>query len=177
MSRVGKNAIAVPAGVDVAIVGNTVEVKGAKGSLSRSFLPDVSVALDGGVLTVTPNSASRQARALWGTTRSNLQAMVVGVTEGFRRQLELQGVGYRAQMQGTTLRLQLGFSHDVEIPAPDGVAIECPNQQEIVISGIDKQRVGQLASEIRRLRPPEPYKGKGIRYKGEFVLRKEGKKK
>lgn len=177
MSRVGKNVIAVPPGVEVAIGDSVVEVTGSKGSLKRLFLPEVSVAFEAGSLVVTPNSASRQARALWGTTRSNLQAMVTGVTEGFRRQLEIQGVGYRAQMQGATLKLQLGYSHDIEIPVPDGIGIECPSQQEIVISGIDKQRVGQLASEIKRLRPPEPYKGKGIRYKGEFVLRKEGKKK
>ncbi len=177
MSRVGKSAVAVPSGVDVSIGDGVIEVTGARGSLRQAFLPEVSVALENGSLVVSPNSPSRQARALWGTTRSNLQAMVTGVTSGFRRELELQGVGYRAQMQGTTLKLQLGYSHDVEIPAPDGIAIECPSQQQIVISGIDKQRVGQLASEIRRLRPPEPYKGKGIRYKGEFVLRKEGKKK
>lgn len=177
MSRVGKNAIAVPSGVDVVIDDHTVEISGARGSLKHAYLADVSVVFEGGSLAVTPKSATRQARALWGTTRSNLQAMVTGVTDGFRRSLELQGVGYRAQMQGETLRLQLGYSHDIEIPVPDGIAIECPNQQEIVISGSDKQRVGQLASEIRRLRPPEPYKGKGIRYKGETVLRKEGKKK
>ena len=177
MSRVGKNVIAVPLGVEVAIGDSVVEITGSKGSLKQPFLAEVSVVFEGGSLVVTPNSDSRQARALWGTTRSNLQAMVTGVTEGFRRQLEIQGVGYRAQMQGATLKLQLGYSHDIEIPVPDGIGIECPSQQEIVISGIDKQRVGQLASEIRRLRPPEPYKGKGIRYRGEFVLRKEGKKK
>ena len=177
MSRIGKNVIAVPSGVEVAIGDSVIEITGSKGSLKQPFLPEVSVAFEDGSLVVTANSASRQAKALWGTTRSNLQAMVTGVTEGFRRQLEIQGVGYRAQMQGETLKLQLGYSHDIEIPVPEGIGIECPSQQEIVISGIDKQRVGQLASEIKRLRPPEPYKGKGIRYKGEFVLRKEGKKK
>lgn len=177
MSRIGKNAIAVPEGVDVTVGESSIEVSGAKGSLTQPFLPEVSVALEGGMVVVTPNSSSRQATALWGTTRSNIQSMVTGVASGFSRTLELQGVGYRAQMQGKMLRLQVGYSHDIEIPVPDGLAIECPNQQEIVISGIDKQRVGQLASEIRRLRPPEPYKGKGIRYRGEVVLRKEGKKK
>ncbi|MCE2520963.1 MAG: 50S ribosomal protein L6 [Alphaproteobacteria bacterium] len=177
MSRIGKNAIAVPEGVDVTVGDSSIEVSGTKGSLTQSFLPEVSISLEGSVLVVTPNSSSRQATALWGTTRSNIQSMVTGVTSGFRRTLQLQGVGYRAQMQGEMLRLQVGYSHDIEIPVPDGLAIECPNQQEIVISGIDKQRVGQLASEIRRLRPPEPYKGKGIRYRGEVVLRKEGKKK
>ena len=177
MSRIGKNAIPVPAGVDVTVGDSTIEVSGEKGSLTQPFLPEVSVVLEGSQLVVTPNSPTREATALWGTTRSNIQSMVTGVTSGFRRTLELQGVGYRAQMQGEMLRLQVGYSHDIEIPVPDGLAIECPNQQEIVISGIDKQRVGQLASEIRRLRPPEPYKGKGIRYQGEVVLRKEGKKK
>ena len=177
MSRIGKNAIAVPEGVDVTVGECSIEISGAKGSLMRSFLPDVRVTVEGASVVVTPNSSSRQATALWGTTRSNIQSMVTGVSSGFRRTLQLQGVGYRAQMQGNVLRLQVGYSHDVEIPVPEGLAIECPNQQEIVVSGIDKQRVGQLASEIRRVRPPEPYKGKGIRYHGELVLRKEGKKK
>jgi len=126
---------------------------------------------------VKPNSNSKQARALWGTTRANIQSMVTGVTEGFKRQLEIQGVGYRAQMQGKTLRLQLGYSHDVEFEVPEGITIECLSQTDIVVSGMDKQRVGQVASNIRGWRPPEPYKGKGVRYKDEYVLRKEGKKK
>ena len=126
---------------------------------------------------MTPNSQSKQARALWGTTRANIAAMITGVTDGFKRHLEIQGVGYRAQAQGKTLKLQLGYSHDIEFPVPEGVTIETPSLTEIVVSGSDKQQVGQVASNIRRWRGPEPYKGKGIRYKGEFVLRKEGKKK
>lgn len=177
MSRVGKNPVVVPSGVEISIVDDHIEVKGRNGTLRRHILPDVRVALEADGVIVTPNSESRQARALWGTTRANIQSMITGVSEGFKRALEIQGVGYRAQMQGGSLKLQLGYSHDVEFPVPDGIAIACPSQTEIVVSGMDKQRVGQVASEIRSWRPPEPYKGKGIRYRGEYVLRKEGKKK
>ncbi len=177
MSRVGKNAVEIPSGVEVSIADGRVEVKGRNGALRRRILPDVAVAVEDRRIVVTPNGDSTRARALWGTTRANIQAMVTGVTEGFERRLEIQGVGYRAQMQGATLKLQLGYSHDIEIPAPEGIGIACPSQTEIVVSGMDKQRVGQVASDIRGWRPPEPYKGKGIRYKGEYVLRKEGKKK
>lgn len=177
MSRVGKNAVPIPSGVEVGIAAGHVEVKGKNGTLRQHILPDVTVEKSDDGVVVKPNSNSKQARALWGTTRANIQSMVVGVTEGFKRQLEIQGVGYRAQMQGKTLRLQLGYSHDVEFAVPEGITIECPTQTDIVVSGMDKQRVGQVASNIRGWRPPEPYKGKGVRYKDEYVLRKEGKKK
>jgi len=177
MSRIGKNAVAIPSGVEISIATDHVEVKGKNGILRQHFLPDVSVKVEESEVVVTPNSNSKQARALWGTTRANIQSMVTGVTEGFKRELEIQGVGYRAQMQGKNLKLQLGYSHDVEFPVPEGITIDCPSLTEIVVSGMDKQRVGQVASNIRGWRPPEPYKGKGIRYKGEYVLRKEGKKK
>ena len=152
-------------------------MKGKNGTLRQHILPDVTVEKSDDGVVVKPTSNSKQARALWGTTRANIQSMVTGVTEGFKRQLEIQGVGYRAQMQGKTLRLQLGYSHDVEFAVPEGITIECPSQTDIIVSGMDKQRVGQVASNIRGWRPPEPYKGKGVRYKDEYVLRKEGKKK
>ena len=177
MSRVGKYPITIPAGVQVSVSRGEVAVKGAKGELRQHVLPDVTVKVEDGKVVVTPNSQSKQARALWGTTRANIASMVTGVTEGFRRVLDIQGVGYRAQAQGRMLKLQLGYSHDVEFPVPEGITIETPSQTEIVVSGSDKQRVGQVASNIRRWRQPEPYKGKGIRHRGEFVLRKEGKKK
>jgi large subunit ribosomal protein L6 len=177
MSRVGKNAVPIPSGVEVAIAAGHVEVKGKNGTLRQHILPDVTVEKSDDGVVVKPNSNSKQARALWGTTRANIQSMVVGVTEGFKRQLEIQGVGYRAQMQGKTLRLQLGYSHDVEFAVPEGITIECPTQTDIVVSGMDKQRVGQVASNIRGWRPPEPYKGKGVRYANEYVKRKEAKKK
>ncbi len=177
MSRVGKNSVDIPDGVEVILHPGAVEVRSSNGSLRQHVLPDVKVTVDDNTVAVAPVATSKRSRALWGTTRANIQMMVDGVTRGFQRALELQGVGYRAQMQGDTLRLQLGYSHDVLIAVPDGIKIECPSQTEIIVSGIDKQRVGQIASDIRRKRPPEPYKGKGIRYKGEYVLRKEGKKK
>lgn len=177
MSRVGKYPVAVPPGVEISIAAGGIKVTGRNGTLHHHILPDVEVTLKGDEILVAPNSDSRQARTLWGTTRANIQSMVTGVSEGFMRILEIQGVGYRAQIQGETLKLQLGYSHEVKFPVPDGIAIECPSQTEIVVSGMDKQRVGQIAAEIRSWRPPEPYKGKGIRYKGEYVLRKEGKKK
>jgi large subunit ribosomal protein L6 len=177
MSRVGKYPVAIPSGVEVTVARDHVAVKGKLGQLRQHILSDVSVKVDGGEVVVSPNSQSKQARALWGTTRANIASMITGVTEGFKRTLEIQGVGYRAQAQGKTLKLQLGYSHDIEFPVPEGVTIETPTQTEIIVSGSDKQQVGQVASNIRRWRGPEPYKGKGIRYKGEFVLRKEGKKK
>ena len=177
MSRVGKNPIAIPDGVNVAVANGAITVKGKNGELSQSVLKDVTVEVEDNQIVVKPTSSSKFSRSLWGTTRSNIESMITGVTEGFRRELEIQGVGYRAQMQGKTLRLQLGFSHDVEFPVPDGISIECPSQVQIVVSGVDKQQVGQVASNIRGYRPPEPYKGKGVRYVGEYVLRKEGKKK
>jgi large subunit ribosomal protein L6 len=177
MSRVGKYAVTIPSGVEVAIAAGHVEVKGKNGTLRQHILPDVSVEKSDEGVVVKPTANTKTARALWGTTRANIQTMVTGVTEGFKRHLEIQGVGYRAQMQGKILKLQLGYSHDVEFQAPDGITIECPSQTEIIVSGMDKQQVGQVASNIRGWRPPEPYKGKGVRYKDEFVLRKEGKKK
>lgn len=177
MSRVGQNPIAIPDGVSVALADGKITVKGKNGELSRELLSDVSVAVEDNQIVVKPISDTKFSRSLWGTTRSNIEAMIVGVSEGFRRELEIQGVGYRAQMQGKTLKLQLGFSHDIEFPVPEGINIECPSQVQIVVSGADKQRVGQVASNIRGYRPPEPYKGKGVRYVGEYVLRKEGKKK
>jgi large subunit ribosomal protein L6 len=177
MSRVGKNPIAIPDGVNVAVSDGAITVKGKKGELSQQVLSEVSIAVEDNHVVIKPASDSKFSRSLWGTMRSNIEAMVTGVTEGFSRELEIQGVGYRAQMQGKMLKLQLGFSHDVDFPVPDGVSIECPSQVQIVVSGADKQQVGQVASNIRSYRPPEPYKGKGVRYKDEYVLRKEGKKK
>jgi len=177
MSRVGKNPIAIPDGVSVAVSGGAITVKGKKGELSQPVLSDVSIAVEDNQVVVRPASDTKFSRSLWGTMRSNINSMIAGVTEGFSRELEIQGVGYRAQMQGKTLKLQLGFSHDVDFPVPEGVQIECPSQVQIVVSGADKQHVGQVASNIRSYRPPEPYKGKGVRYKDEYVLRKEGKKK
>ena len=177
MSRVGKYPVSIPSGVEVSVGRGEVAVKGKRGTLKQHILSEVTVKVDDSQVVVTPNSQSKEARALWGTTRANIAAMITGVTDGFKRELEIQGVGYRAQAQGTTLRLQLGYSHDIEFPVPEGIEIQTPSQTEIVVSGSDKQQVGQVASNIRGWRAPEPYKGKGIRYKGEFVLRKEGKKK
>jgi len=177
MSRVGKNPIAIPDGVNVAIADGAITVKGKNGELRQTVLSDVSIAVEDNQIVIKPMSDSKFARSLWGTMRSTVESMVIGVSDGFRRELEIQGVGYRAQMQGKMLKLQLGFSHDVDFPVPEGISIECPSQVEIVVSGVDKQQVGQVASNIRNYRRPEPYKGKGVRYKGEFVLRKEGKKK
>lgn len=177
MSRVGNSPITIPDGVSVDVGADAITVKGKKGELSRQLLADVSVAVEDNKIVVKPMAETKFARSLWGTMRSNIEAMIIGVSDGFSRELEIQGVGYRAQLQGKILRLQLGFSHDVEFPVPDGVTIECPSQVQIVVSGADKQQVGQVASNIRGYRPPEPYKGKGVRYKDEYVLRKEGKKK
>ena len=177
MSRVGKYPVAIPPGVEISAIASRIEIKGRNGTLHHHILPDVGITLKDDEVLITPNSDSRQARALWGTTRANIQSMVIGVSEGFKRALEIQGVGYRAQIQNETLKLQLGYSHEVKFPVPHDITIECPSQTEIVVSGIDKQRVGQIAAEIRSWRPPEPYKGRGIRYKGEHVLHKEGKKK
>jgi large subunit ribosomal protein L6 len=154
-----------------------ITVKGKKGELNQQVLSDVSISVEDSQVVIKPMGDSKFARSLWGTMRSNIESMIVGVSEGFSRELEIQGVGYRAQMQGKVLKLQLGFSHDIDFPVPEGISIECPSQTQIVVSGADKQRVGQVASNIRGYRPPEPYKGKGVRYKDEYVLRKEGKKK
>ena len=177
MSRVAKKPITVGAGVTVAIDGQSVTVKGGKGSLSLRLHPDVTVAQDGGTLTVSPVAESVGAWAQAGTARAVLNNMINGVSQGFERRLTLVGVGYRAQAKGRTLGLSLGFSHPVDYAVPDGVNVETPTQTEIVITGADRQKVGQVAADIRRYRPPEPYKGKGIRYSDEQVLRKEAKKK
>ena len=178
MSRIAKAPVPLPNGVDVRLQdGRTVVVKGAKGSLTLQLAADVEMKSEDGVLTFAPRSASRQARALAGTTRALVKNMVTGVSEGFEKRLELQGVGYRAQAQGRRLNLQLGFSHPVDYALPDGIDVETQLQTQIVVKGIDKQLVGQVSAEIRAFRPPEPYKGKGVRYVGEHVRRKEGKKK
>ena len=177
MSRVGKNAVAVPQGVEVKIDGKVVSAKGQQGQLVYEMTDDVAAELAEGSITVRPLSESKQARAMWGTARSRIQSLVTGVAEGFRRDLEIIGVGYRASVQGSSLNLQLGFSHDENYPIPEGIRIQCEKPTSISVFGADKQKVGQVAAEIRSFRPPEPYKGKGIRYVGEFILRKEGKKK
>ena len=177
MSRIGKKPVDVPVGVTVAIEGQTVTVKGPKGQLAWTLPEDVVVAHEAGQLVIAMRQDTTRAHAMWGLSRTLLSNMVTGVTAGFERTLELVGVGYRAAMKGPSLNLQLGYSHDIEVPAPTGVTFAVPKQTEIRISGIDKQVVGETAARIRRLRPPEPYKGKGVRYAGEKVRRKEGKKK
>ena len=177
MSRIGKKPVAVPNGVTATIEGQTVSAKGPKGTLSVVLHDEVLVAMTDDGIKVDPRDESKGARSKWGMSRTLVSNIVTGVNDGYKRELEILGVGYRAQVQGSKLQLALGFSHDVNYPIPDGIKIECPKPTEIVVSGIDKQRVGQVAAEIRRYRPPEPYKGKGVRYKDEFVFRKEGKKK
>ena len=177
MSRIGKQPIPVPSGVTATVDGRTVKVKGPKGELSLTVVEEVSVSLADGELTVVCRDETKRARSMWGLQRTLIANMVHGVTEGFEQNLELVGVGYRAQMQGKDLKLQLGFSHEVIYPAPDGITLAAPKPTEIKVVGTDKQQVGQVAAEIRRYRPPEPYKGKGVRYAGEHVRRKEGKKK
>jgi large subunit ribosomal protein L6 len=175
MSRVGNSPIEVPGGVDVAVEGTTVTVKGPKGALKRTFPEKIAIAVDGGIATVTRAEETREARALHGLTRALLANMVVGVSAGFSKELQTVGVGYRAALKGSTLELQVGYSHPVLIEAPDGVSFEVPEPTRIIVSGIDKEKVGQAAANIRSVRPPEPYKGKGIRYAGEYVRRKAGK--
>lgn len=177
MSRIGKKAVALPAGVTVTIDGQTVAVKGPKGQLSWTVAEEIEVKQEGAELLLTKRVDTTRAQAMWGLSRTLVANMVQGVTEGFEKTLELVGVGYRAAMKGNALSMQLGFSHDVDVPPPAGVTFATPKQTEIKITGIDKQVVGEIASQIRRLRPPEPYKGKGVRYAGEKVRRKEGKKK
>ena len=180
MSRIANSPVRVPEGVEVAVdVGNVtvVTAKGSKGSLSLDVSPEVDVKREQDTVTFAPRSSSRTAKALAGTTRSLVNSMVVGVSDGFEKRLQLQGVGYRAQARGRVLNLQLGFSHPIDYPLPDGIEVQTASQTEIVVTGIDKQLVGQVAAEIRGFRPPEPYKGKGVRYANERVRRKEGKKK
>ena len=177
MSRIGKKAVAIPSGVTVTLNGQTVTVKGPKGELSWTVSEDIEVKQEGSELTLTPRNDSQRARGMWGLSRTLVANMVEGVSKGYEQTLELVGVGYRAAMKGDALSLQLGFSHEVDIAPPSGVSFAVPKQTEIKISGADKQAVGQIAAVIRKLRPPEPYKGKGVRYAGETVRRKEGKKK
>ena len=177
MSRTGKKPIALPAGVTASIEGAVIEVKGPKGTLSMPKAAEVSYTLEDGALSVRPSNETKRARAFWGMQRTLIQNLVTGVTEGFSKTLEMTGVGYRANAQGKKLKLQLGYSHDIDIDVPEGIEIKTPDQTTIEISGMDRQAVGQIAAEIRRWRKSEPYKGKGIRYRGEFIFRKEGKKK
>lgn len=177
MSRIGKKAVPVPSDVSVAIDGQTVKVKGPKGELQTLLVDLVEVSMADGEVKVEPRDESKQARAAWGLSRTLIANMVTGVTAGFTKSLEITGVGYRAAVQGQNLHLNLGYSHDVVYPIPEGVSIVTPKPTEIKVSGIDKQRVGQVAAEIRAWRKPEPYKGKGVRYAGEYIFRKQGKKK
>lgn len=177
MSRIGKRPVELPSGVTASVSGQTVEVKGPKGTRSFTATDDVTLAVQDGGVSVTPRGSSKRARQQWGMSRTMIANLVKGVTDGFRRDLEIQGVGYRAQMQGNTLKLSLGYSHEVNFDVPQGVTVTCPKQTEIVVEGSDQQLVGQVAANIREWRAPEPYKGKGIRYKDEYIFRKEGKKK
>ncbi len=177
MSRIGKKAVPVPAGVTATIDGGTLSVKGPKGSLAMPLVADIAYAVEGASISVQPANDSKTARAFWGMQRTLVANLVTGVTDGFTKTLEITGVGYRASVAGKNLKLQLGYSHDVDYPIPEGIAIKTPDQTTVEISGADKQQVGQVAAEIRRWRKPEPYKGKGIKYRGEYIFRKEGKKK
>ncbi len=177
MSRIGKKPVDLPGGVSASVSGQTVEVKGPKGTRTFTATDDVTITVEDNAVTITPRGKSKRARQQWGMSRTQVANLITGVTEGFKKELEIQGVGYRAQMQGNSLKLALGLSHDVIYDVPEGVTVTAPKQTEIIIEGIDQQLVGQVAANIREWRKPEPYKGKGIRYKGEFVFRKEGKKK
>jgi large subunit ribosomal protein L6 len=177
MSRIGKKAVAIPPGVTASIEGQTVRVKGPKGALEVVLHGDVEPKMEANALKIDPRVESNRARAMWGLSRSLVHNLVAGVSTGFERRLEISGVGYRAAVQGKNLHLLLGYSHEVAYPIPEGIAITTPRPTEIVVSGIDKQKVGQVAAEIRGFRPPEPYKGKGVKYSNEYIFRKEGKKK
>ncbi len=177
MSRIGKKPVELPSGVTASVSGQVVEVKGPKGTRSFHATDDVTISVEGNVITVAPRGSSKRARQQWGMTRSMVANLVTGVSEGFKKELEISGVGYRAQMQGNVLKLALGFSHDVNYEPPAGITVTAPKLTEITVEGIDQQLVGQVAANIREFRGPEPYKGKGIRYKDEYIFRKEGKKK
>jgi len=177
MSRIGKYPVTIPDGVEVQLSGQTLTAKGRLGTLSLAVSTEVAASIVDGTVTVTPKGDTRQSRAMWGTTRALINNMVTGVSTGFSINLEVSGVGYRAQVQGKNLNLQLGYSHDIPFPIPDDVSISCERPTVITVRGADRQRVGQIAADIRAYRPPEPYKGKGIKYSTETVRRKEGKKK
>jgi large subunit ribosomal protein L6 len=177
MSRIGKKPVELPSGVTATVSGQTVEVKGPKGTRSFTATDDVTIKSEDNVITVTPRGKSKRALQQWGMSRSMVDNLVTGVSTGFRKELEINGVGFRANMQGTTLKLSLGYSHEVNFEVPEGVTVTAPKQTEVVVEGIDQQLVGQVAANIREWRKPEPYKGKGIKYKDEYIFRKEGKKK
>ncbi len=177
MSRIGKKPVTIPSGVTASIADGVLSVKGPKGSLSLTLRDEISYTVDGDTILVKPANATKAARAFWGMQRTLVDNLVTGVTQGYTKVLEITGVGYRANSQGKNLKLQLGYSHDVDFAVPEGIEIKTPDNTTVEISGIDKQKVGQVAAEIRRWRKPEPYKGKGIKYRGEFIFRKEGKKK
>jgi len=177
MSRIGKKPVERASGVPSSVSGQTVEVKGPKGTRSFTATDDVTITVDGNVVSVTPRGSSKRARQQWGMSRTMVENLATGVSTGFKKELEISGVGYRAQMQGNVLKLALGYSHDVNFEVPEGVTVTAPKQTEIVVEGIDQQLVGQVAANIREWRKPEPYKGKGIKYKDEYIFRKEGKKK
>lgn len=177
MSRIGKKPVALPSGVEAKIDGQTVEVKGPKGVRSFTATDDVTLAVEDGALSVTPRGTSKRARQQWGMTRTMVANLVTGVTDGFKKELEINGVGYRAAMEGKNIKLSLGLSHDVVFQVPDGVTVTAPKNTQLIVEGIDEQQVGQVAANIRAWRKPEPYKGKGIKYVDEYIFRKEGKKK
>ncbi|GAA6166144.1 50S ribosomal protein L6 [Pelagimonas sp. KU-00592-HH] len=177
MSRIGKKPVELPSGVTASVSGQTIEIKGPKDTQSFTATDDVTIAVEDNAVTVTPRGMSKRARQQWGMSRTMVANMITGCTTGFKKELEIQGVGYRAQMQGNVLKLSLGLSHDVNFDVPAGITVTAPKPTEIIIEGTDAQLVGQVAANIREWRKPEPYKGKGIRYKGEFIFRKEGKKK
>jgi large subunit ribosomal protein L6 len=177
MSRIGKKPVPVPSGVTANVEGQTIKVKGPKGAMQVVLPNEVLVKLESGAIKVDPRNETKRARSMWGTSRTLVSNLFAGVTKGFEKKLEITGVGYRAALQGKNLQISLGYSHDVVYPVPEGITIAAPKPTEIVISGMDKQQVGQVAAEIRAYRPPEPYKGKGVKYAKEFIFRKEGKKK
>jgi large subunit ribosomal protein L6 len=177
MSRIGKRPVDLPSGVEASVSGQTVSVKGPKGQRSFTATDDVTIKVEGNVVSVEPRGKSKRARQQWGMSRTRIGNLVIGVTDGFKKELEINGVGYRAAMEGKNLKLNLGLSHDVVYEVPEGVTVSAPKQTEIIVEGNDEQQVGQVAAEIRAWRKPEPYKGKGIKYKDEYIFRKEGKKK
>jgi len=177
MSRIGKKAVAIPSGVTASVDGQTVKMKGPKGALEFVLPAEVMAKMDKGSIKVDPRNETKRARSMWGTSRTLVSNLVTGVTKGFEKKLEITGVGYRAAVQGKNLQIALGYSHDVVYPIPNGITIATPKPTEVVITGIDRQQVGQVAAEIRGFRKPEPYKGKGVKYAGEYIFRKEGKKK